>query len=75
MGKDRGKGNSSEQLRAAARDKIRVAGLRSTPARVATLLALEQSDSPLTHAEVADKIQELGVDKATVLRNLVDLVA
>jgi Fur family ferric uptake transcriptional regulator len=36
---------------------------------------LEQSDSPLTHAEVADKIQELGVDKATVLRNLVDLVA
>ena len=75
MGKDRGKGKSSEQLRATARDKIRVAGLRSTPARVATLLALEQSDSPLTHAEVADKIQELGVDKATVLRNLVDLVA
>ena len=53
---------------------IREAGLRATPARIATLKLLHQATSPLTHAEVAEKLQDLGVDKATVFRNLNDMV-
>ncbi len=59
----------------AAKAKIRKAGLRGTPARIATYIALQTSKSPLTHAEVAEIIETLGADKATVLRNLTDLVA
>ena len=33
-----------------------------------------EASSPLTHAEVADELQELGIDKATVFRNLNDMV-
>ena len=58
-----------------AREKIRSAGLRATPARIATLRVLHGSESPLTHAEVSDKLQKLEIDKATVFRNLTDLVA
>ena len=52
---------------------IRDAGLRATPARIATLSLLQSSGSPLTHAEVAEELQDLGIDKATVFRNLNDL--
>lgn len=52
---------------------IRSAGLRATPARVATLKMLRQATSPLTHAEVADQLAENGVDKATAFRNLNDM--
>ena len=52
---------------------IREAGLRATPARVATLLLLRQSDSPLSHADVAQRVGSSGIDKATVFRNLNDL--
>ena len=52
---------------------IREAGLRATPARIATLKLLHGATSPLTHAEVAEELQELGVDKATVFRNLNDM--
>jgi Fur family ferric uptake transcriptional regulator len=58
-----------------AREKIRSAGLRATPARIATLKVLHGSGSPLTHAEVSDKLENLEIDKATVFRNLTDLVA
>ena len=58
-----------------AREKIRSAGLRATPARIATLKVLHGSESPLTHAEVSDELQHLEIDKATVFRNLTDLVA
>jgi len=58
-----------------AREKIRSAGLRATPARIATLKVLHGSESPLTHAEVSDELQNLEIDKATVFRNLTDLVA
>ena len=54
---------------------IRAAGLRATPARLATLKLLHEAESPLTHAEVADELQDLGVDKATVFRNLNDLAS
>jgi Fur family ferric uptake transcriptional regulator len=57
----------------AARDDIRAAGLRATPARTATLLLLRRSPSPLTHADVAERLAETGADKATAFRNLNDL--
>ena len=52
---------------------IREAGLRATPARIATLKLLHGATSPLTHAEVAEELHDLGVDKATVFRNLNDM--
>ncbi|WP_153558604.1 Fur family transcriptional regulator [Roseimaritima sediminicola] len=52
---------------------IREAGLRATPARIATLQLLRQSTSPLTHAVVAEHLASTGVDKATAFRNLNDM--
>ncbi len=65
------KSDQSESLKIA----IREAGLRATPARIATLKLLHAASSPLTHAEVADGLQDLGVDKATVFRNLNDMAS
>ncbi len=62
-----------EQL-AGIKQKLRDSGLRCTPARIAVLHALERSAAPLTHSDVANILEEMGVDKATVLRNLSDLV-
>jgi Fur family ferric uptake transcriptional regulator len=55
------------------RADIRSAGLRATPARIATLKLLRESSAPLTHAEVAAQVAGLAVDKATAFRNLNDL--
>ncbi|MEO1174288.1 MAG: transcriptional repressor [Planctomycetota bacterium] len=55
------------------RDDIRATGLRATPARVATLKLLREATSPLTHADVAERLDESGVDKATAFRNLNDM--
>lgn len=63
------KSESSETIKS----EIRNAGLRATPARIATLKLLHGAASPLTHAEVAEELQGLGVDKATVFRNLNDM--
>jgi len=63
------KSEQSESIKLA----IREAGLRATPARIATLKLLHGATSPLTHAEVAEELQDLGVDKATVFRNLNDM--
>ena len=52
---------------------IRSAGLRATPARVATLKLLRDAGAPMTHADVASQLGERGVDKATVFRNLNDM--
>ncbi len=49
---------------------IRDAGLRATPARIAILQMLWESNSPLPHSVVAEKLASLGVDSATVFRNL-----
>ena len=54
---------------------IRDAGLRATPARIATLKLIQGAPSPLTHAEVSEELQDLGVDKATVFRNLNDMAS
>ena len=61
--------NQSESIKQA----IREAGLRATPARIATLKLLHGATSPLTHAEVSEELHDLGVDKATVFRNLNDM--
>lgn len=47
--------------------------MRATPARIATLVLLRQSEKPLTHAEVAEHLAARGIDKATAFRNLNDL--
>ena len=57
-----------------AREMIQATGLRATTARVATLLVLREASSPLTHAEVSTRLAEHGIDKATVFRNLNDMV-
>lgn len=54
--------------------QIRDVGLRCTAARLAVLEELTKAESPLTHAEVAERLSGQGLDKATVFRNLVDLV-
>ena len=55
------------------RTRIRAAGLRSTPARLAVLQELERRVTPVTHADLASELVPQGFDKATVYRNLVDL--
>lgn len=49
-------------------------GLRTTAARLAVVRRLQRAKSPLSHAEVAEELVPLGFDKATVFRNLTDLV-
>lgn len=53
---------------------LRAAGLRRTAPRIAVLQRLEASSSPVSHGEMADKLGAQGFDRATVYRNLVDLV-
>ena len=60
-----------EQL--AFRAQIREAGLRVTGPRVAVLTTLAAAPSPLSHGEIADKLSDQGVDRATIFRNLQDL--
>jgi len=48
--------------------------LRDTPARLALLRVLHNTGSPQTHAYLADTLEDLGIDKATVFRNLNSLV-
>lgn len=56
-----------------ARADIRAAGFRATPARIATLLEIRNSPSPMTHADLAERLAVNGFDKATAFRNLNDL--
>jgi Fur family ferric uptake transcriptional regulator len=55
------------------REILRKSGVRATPARIAVLQELRAANSPLTHADLAEKLVPLGFDKATVFRNLADL--
>ena len=56
------------------RAELRDRGLRATPARLAVCVALRQASAPLTHAEVARRLDDRGTDQTTVFRNLNDLV-
>ncbi len=55
------------------RERIRGAGLRATAARIAVLRVLTLAASPLSHADVAEKLTKGGFDRVTVYRNLVEL--
>jgi Fur family transcriptional regulator, ferric uptake regulator len=59
--------------REALRARIQEYGLRCTSARLAVLGELNRSSSPLSHAEVAQALAPLDLDRATVYRNLMEL--
>jgi Fur family ferric uptake transcriptional regulator len=63
----------SEQFEA-CRKAIRDSGLRATPARIATLMEIRAAGSPMTHADIAERLAATGYDKTTAFRNLNDLV-
>src|SRR5215831_18148858 len=67
------KSRSSTPDVAALQELLRGAGLRSTSARIAVLRRLRSAKSPLSHSELAEELTPLGLDKATVFRNLTDL--
>ncbi len=57
------------------RETLRAVGLRATGPRLAVLECLRSAARPLTHSEVMDLIGDAaGLDRATVYRNLADLV-
>jgi Fur family transcriptional regulator, ferric uptake regulator len=53
---------------------LRGAGLRRTGPRVAVLEQLEAAKAPLSHGDIAGALAARGFDRATVYRNLMDLV-
>jgi len=54
------------------RQAIRARGLRATPSRIAVLELMKASEQPLSHAEVAARLEASGWDPATLYRNLMD---
>ena len=69
MSKANPNGKSLEWIRA----RLRAAGMRSTAARRAVLQELTGATSPLTHAQVAERLASRGFDRATIYRNLIEL--
>ena len=53
---------------------LRAHGLRRTEPRVMVLRHVEKNPRPLTHGEIAQALAHTGIDRATVYRNLMDLV-
>ncbi len=60
-------------MRKQDRQRLRDAGLRATQSRLLVLEFLSRTARPLTHGEVCEALEERGLDRATVYRNLVDL--
>jgi len=56
------------------RARLRDAGLRVTGPRVSVLGIVAAATKPISHGEIADKLDDAGVDPATIFRNLQDLV-
>jgi len=63
------------RARAELRERIRAAGLRATPGRIAVLAELVAAKAPLSHAELVDRLADAALDRATVYRNLMDLAS
>ena len=55
------------------RSAVRASGLRATPSRLAVLELVRASDAPMSHGDVADRLQSHAWDRATIYRNLIDL--
>lgn len=53
---------------------LREHGMRATASRVAVLGLLDAATAPISHADAVDALGPFGWDKATVYRNLLDLV-
>jgi Fur family ferric uptake transcriptional regulator len=64
---------ASKQQQEAFRAQLREAGLRVTGPRMAVLGLLTAASRPLSHGELADKLEVHSVDRATVFRNLQDM--
>jgi Fur family ferric uptake transcriptional regulator len=56
------------------RDAIRATGLRATASRIAVLRELRRARRPLSHAEIVETLESETWDRATLYRNLTDLV-
>lgn len=52
---------------------LRNSGLRSTAPRVAVLKTLLTARQPMSHSDLADKLESEGHDKTTIFRNLTDM--
>ncbi len=55
------------------RKRLRAAGLRATPARMAVYDELQAANGPVSHRQLAEALDERGYDPATIYRNLIDL--
>jgi Fur family ferric uptake transcriptional regulator len=64
----------TKQQQQAFRDQIRAVGLRVTGPRLSVLNVLSAALTPLSHGEVAERLSDASIDRATVFRNLQDLV-
>jgi Fur family ferric uptake transcriptional regulator len=56
------------------RDAIRAVGLRATASRIAVLRELRGAHRPVSHAEIVEALESEPWDRATLYRNLTDLV-
>ena len=56
------------------KEELRKAGLRATASRVAVLMHMRAAKRPQTHATVVTELGQEQWDKATLYRNLMDLV-
>jgi Fur family transcriptional regulator, ferric uptake regulator len=68
-----GKASHSRADGAELLERLRGSGLRRTGPRMAALERLAELETPISHGELADSLQHLGFDRATVYRNLMDL--
>ncbi len=57
----------------AARLLLRSKDLRATPARIAVIGFLDQSEHPMSHLEVTEQLEKTGFEKSTIFRALGDL--
>ncbi len=57
----------------AARTLLKEADLRCTSARIAVLQHMHSAEQPLSHAEVADQLENSVFDRSTIFRVLVEL--
>lgn len=55
------------------KETMRRAGLRSTAPRLAVLKRLSTAATPVSHRELFEELEALGLDRTTVFRNLADL--
>ncbi len=69
----RGPGPGPVPALAELQRQIRATGLKSTAPRVAVLRCLLQAVSPLSHSDITEALADLGFDRATLYRNLMDL--